>query len=369
MHQNVSKTFIDRWISVRYHSYVRRMENFTKERMEHMAVYSMGTILKKCRETKGITQEELCYGICTPSALSKMEHGLREPSYVKFASLMERMGEWPEAYDVFIGDKVYGIHELQVKIRALVFHGEFEKAEQVLHDLEKELKNFPNETIYHQFWGLETAICRSNGRIQKSQIEELIKVLRWTVPSFGEKPIYEYFLSHQELTLINNIAVGYGENGELERAIQLFGELKEYLESHYIGNRVKATMYSAVLLNQVKYLGMGMHYEKALAAADEAIDILNETGKTLQVAALHYDIAWIYKKMDPERYVSKIEDELMLSLYADLSNRNYHSADETIRNIKSGMREIWDNSSTLHHLLELYHRVAPAHFRKQTLSE
>ena len=68
-----------------------------------MAVYSMGAILKKCREAKGITQEELCLGICTASALSKMEHGYREPSYVKFASLMERMGEWPEAYDIFVG--------------------------------------------------------------------------------------------------------------------------------------------------------------------------------------------------------------------------------------------------------------------------
>lgn len=334
-----------------------------------MAVYSMGSILKKCRETKGITQEELCYGICTPSALSKIEHGLREPTYVKFASLMERMSEWPKAYDVFIGDKGYVIQELQGEIRKLVFHGEFETANKVLDELEKELENFPNETIYHQFLQLERAICKSKGRIQKEQIAELIKILKWTVPCFGDKPIYECFLSHQELTLINNIAIGYGENGELEKAIQLLSELKEYLESHYMGNRTKATMYSTVLLNQVKYLGLGMHYEKALSAANEAIEILAEIGETFDIATLHYDIAWIYIKMDKEKYLSNIEDEIILSLYADLSNHNYHSANETIHFVEINMKEFWGNLNNLDHFLELYHRMAPAHFPKQNPSE
>lgn len=368
MHQNVSKTFIDRWISVRYHSYVRRLENFTKERMEHMAVYSMGTILKKCRETKGITQEELCYGICTPSALSKMEHGLREPSYVKFASLMERMGEWPEAYDVFIGDKVYRIHELQGEVRTLVFHKEYDEANKVLDELEKELGNYTNETIYHQFLGLERVLCMAKGNITKQQISELENLLMLTVPHFRDVPLFKCFLSHQELVLINSIAVGYGENGYGEKAISLFRELKNHLENRYMGNREKATIYSVVLLNQVKYLGMEGYYEEALEASEDAINILVEIGKTLKISILHYDIAWIYMKMDKNKYEQKIKDELLLSLYLDLGNQNYHSADMTIHFIETNLKEFMQDTNFLQ-ILALYHRVAPAHFQKQTLSE
>lgn len=333
-----------------------------------MAVYSMGTILKKCRETKGITQEELCYGICTPSALSKMEHGLREPSYVKFASLMERMGEWPEAYDVFIGDKVYRIHELQSKVRTLIYHNELEKADQVLDELEQELKNFPDETIYHQFLGLERLICRSKGVIKRKQVDELVRLLKLTVPKFGTVPIYKCFLSHQELVLLNSIAVGYGDNGEDEKAISLFDELKRYLESRYMSNRTKATIYSTILLNQVKILGQKGYYQEALVAADEAINILVDNGKTLKVSVLHYDKAWIYMQMDKEKYVQEIEDELVLSLYADLSNQNYHSADLTIRFIETNMKELMDKAS-LRQIPILYRRVAPAHFPKQNPSE
>lgn len=333
-----------------------------------MAVYSMGTILKKCREMKGITQEELCYGICTASALSKMEHGVREPSYVKFASLMERMGEWPEAYDVFIGDKVYRIHELQSKVRSKIYHEEYQAADTILDELEKEIANFPNETIYNQFLRMQREICKANGIIQREQIEALTNLLKWTVPCFGNKPIKQCFLSHQELTLINNIAIGYGESGELKKAVDLLKELQEYLERNYMGKRNRATMHSTVLFNLVKYLGLSGEYYEALELASRAIDILTETGKTLDVAILHYDIAWIFCRIDKKKYMQKIEDELLISLYADLSNRKYHSADITIQFIENDVKELME-SVNLHHFLDVYHRMAPAHFQKQNPSE
>lgn len=154
-----------------------------------MAVYSMGTILKKCREMKGITQEELCYGICTASGLSKMEHGLREPSYVKFASLMERMGEWPEAYDVFIGDKVYRIHELEREIQKCTYHQSYDEAKVYLEEYRKEIELVPNETIYFQFYRMMEIICDDRGFIKACRADELEDIIRMTVKEYGRKPL------------------------------------------------------------------------------------------------------------------------------------------------------------------------------------
>lgn len=333
-----------------------------------MAVYSMGTILKKCRESKGITQEELCYGICTASALSKMEHGMREPSYVKFASLMERMGEWPEAYDIFIGDKVYQIHELERKVRIRLYHQKMSEAVEALDELERELGSFPEETIYHQFLGMGRVICRAEGKMCRAQVTELTDLLKWTVPHFGGKPLRECFLSHQELILINNIAIGYGEMGNMQKAVGLLRELKEYLECSYRENREIATMHATVLLNLVKYLGLGQQYEEALTEAQNAICVLAESGKTLKVAVLHYDLAWIYMKIDSKKYYQKIVDELSLSLCADISNRNYHSADMTIQLIEKNGKELLD-SPNLHNILALYRRTVAADSRIQTPCE
>lgn len=331
-----------------------------------MAVYSMGSILKKCREAKGITQEELCLGICTPSALSKIEHGYREPSYVKFASLMERMGEWPEAYDIFVGDKVYAINELQSKIRRHIFRQEFEEAKAAIDELEVLLKAFPDETVYHQFLELQKIICDAKGNIGKEKICKLENLLKWTVPKFGTLSMEQYFLSHQELTIVNNIAIGYGENGDVEKAIEILSDLKVYLGRDHMGNRIKASLYSTILSNLVRYLGIGCHYEKALTVAEEAIGIFKECGKTYYVSLLHYDIAWIYSQMDKVKYRQEIEDEYLISLYADLSNKNYSSVLATIQYIQEDMEELLKSPSLLH-LLAVYCRTAPEYYQKLKL--
>lgn len=331
-----------------------------------MAVYSMGSILKKCREAKGITQEELCLGICTPSALSKIEHGYREPSYVKFASLMERMGEWPEAYDIFVGDKVYAINELQSKIRRHIFRQEFEEAKAAIDELEVLLKAFPDETVYHQFLELQKIICEFRGNIKLQQIQELERVLKWTVPNYGKYPIEECFLSHQELNLVNNIAIGYGENNEIDKAIEILLSMKIYLERNSMGNRMRESIYSMILPNLVKYLGLGKYYDKALSIAEETIGIFKESGKTFYVALMHYDIAWLYSKMDKVKYRQKIEDEYLISLYADLSNKNYSSVFATIKNLQQNEKEML-NSLSLSHLLEVYRRTAPEYYQKLKL--
>lgn len=87
----------------------------------------------------------------------------------------------------------------------------------------------------------------------RAQVTELTDLLKWTVPHFGGKPLRECFLSHQELILINNIAIGYGEMGNMQKAVGLLRELKEYLECSYRENREIATMHATVLLNLVKY--------------------------------------------------------------------------------------------------------------------
>ena len=40
----------------------------------------IGWIIKQTREEIGLTQEQLCEGICTPATLSRIENGKQAPS-------------------------------------------------------------------------------------------------------------------------------------------------------------------------------------------------------------------------------------------------------------------------------------------------
>lgn len=327
-----------------------------------MAVYSTGIILKQCRKAKGITQEELCSGICTAGALSQMENGKMEPSYVKFASMMERMGEWPEAYDVFIGDKVYRIHELEREIQKYAFHHDYEKVTFYLEEYKKEISLFPNETIYLQFCKFMEIACKTRTCISTDQIEELENILQMTVKNYGKYPLQTLFLSQQELQILNYIAVGYGKNNNIEAAINLLGELKEYMDKKFIGCREKFAIYSSVLLNQVKYLGLDEKYKEALQCAKQSIDILLETGRTLYIAELYYDIAWIYVKMDKAKYVNEIKENIIISAYTDIGNCQYANALSAIEFVKGNVCELSEDIS-LQQCEALCRKMAQAHSR------
>ena len=40
-----------------------------------MAVYNIGEFIKERRERLGVTQDELCEGICAPATMSRIESG------------------------------------------------------------------------------------------------------------------------------------------------------------------------------------------------------------------------------------------------------------------------------------------------------
>lgn len=329
-----------------------------------MAVYSTGIILKQCRKAKGITQEALCNGICTASALSQMENGKMEPSYVKFAAMMERMGEWPEAYDVFIGDKVYRIHELEREIQKCVYHHDYREMVFYLDEYRKEISLFPNETIYMQFYKFMSIVYQEKGHIKEEQIRGLEEILGMTVKAYGKAPLKCLFLSYQELQILNCIAIGYGENGNGDKAIELLQELKEYMDERFIGSREKLAIYSPVLLNQVKYLGLYGKYKEALQCAKQSIDILIETGSTLFISELYYDIAWIYAKMDKVQYLNEIKENVLISVYMDIGNCQYDCALLTLEFVKKDVSELQADINW-YQCEDLCRRKAQAYSRKQ----
>lgn len=58
-----------------------------------MGIYAVGEVIRRTRESLGMTQEELCDGICDVVTLSRIENGRNTPSRANFEALMERMGK------------------------------------------------------------------------------------------------------------------------------------------------------------------------------------------------------------------------------------------------------------------------------------
>ena len=60
--------------------------------MTYMAYYTVGELIRDARERQKYSQEELSYGICTTSTLSRIENGLQVPGRKILEGLMQRLG-------------------------------------------------------------------------------------------------------------------------------------------------------------------------------------------------------------------------------------------------------------------------------------
>lgn len=57
-----------------------------------MAFYMFGDYIREQRERMGVTQEDLCEGICSPGTLPKIENGRQGVRLNQYIALMERLG-------------------------------------------------------------------------------------------------------------------------------------------------------------------------------------------------------------------------------------------------------------------------------------
>ena len=70
-----------------------------------MNEFKIGMYIKKRREELGMSQEELCEGLCAVSSLSRIENNQQDPSRNLTKNLLERLGLPMEKFTAFWNQK------------------------------------------------------------------------------------------------------------------------------------------------------------------------------------------------------------------------------------------------------------------------
>ncbi|MCR5124085.1 MAG: helix-turn-helix domain-containing protein [Treponema sp.] len=73
-----------------------------------MSIYTIGTILKEIRIEKGISQTDMCRGLCSKPMVSYIENEMRIPHRKLIESLFSRLGETLDLSKVPILNKEFG---------------------------------------------------------------------------------------------------------------------------------------------------------------------------------------------------------------------------------------------------------------------
>ena len=242
-----------------------------------MAYYNANEMVRLTRIAKGITQEELCFGICDVSTLSKMENGHFKIKQTTYHKLMEKMGRMPEKRYAILLDKEGRISEDRTEWERAYKSQDYEEAEKHL----RKMKESADDNLLTKQY-LVRAEALIDYRLKRISADELINridaAIRITVPEYekylGQEKVFPFV--KEELLTLMSLGNAYRKVGKCEQSIQIYERILKCLNTGYINEPDSSTMAITVKYNVIRmHTAMGKHVE-ALAECDECLRLCKE---------------------------------------------------------------------------------------------
>ncbi len=217
-----------------------------------MSIYTIGTILKEIRIEKGISQTDMCQGLCSKPMVSYIENEMRIPHRKLIESLFSRLGETLDLSKVPMTKADLQRANLEFRINACVaienneikdMLDEYVSCKKSMTHLEKQFVEC-YETFYINRKFDSHAII----------LPKLVGALKLTIKDYSlEKFPSQKLLSRMEIIILNNIARCFFSLGKQKEALEILTKLKEYYESDLVSEEEKAVMYPLLLFNITNY--------------------------------------------------------------------------------------------------------------------
>ncbi len=253
-----------------------------------MAFYLMGDYIREQRERLGVTQEDLCEGICSPGTLSKIENGRQSVRLNQYIALMERLGLPVQPIGVQVTEEEMEWYRLKSKIQYTTALDNW--------DIEKELQKLENIAKKHtneekQFIMFNRAVVNmKKGEDIDKVIDMLSEAMRITYPQFDiSKTASVKLLTMDEMLIISNIAIALNSKGSVLDAIKWETFLKEYMENDRLEYDGVGRLYPLVVFNLSNWVGAYNRYDEALQLCNIGIEYCNEHGKLNMYTELLYN--------------------------------------------------------------------------------
>ncbi|MCL2222287.1 MAG: helix-turn-helix domain-containing protein [Oscillospiraceae bacterium] len=268
---------------------------------------SIGEIIRTNRVKQKISQEELCFGICSLSSISRIENGAQAPSRVTYEALMERLGQAPEIFPSFKSDKELKAFRLKHQINQALRSGNLDNAEKLVNELESmhKLERVYRQLILHA----RVLLAMHRGEPPDEILEAMKNVAAMSIEDFSSDKILSHVLSKDDLVILENLASAHHDAGEKDTAIEILYAVKKYIEMKVVDDEGVTPMYTALLHPLTNWIGMKGQHEEVISLCDEGIKRCIEYGAYRSFAALlfnkGYALVMLDKKDEAKKYLQE----------------------------------------------------------------
>lgn len=243
----------------------------------------MGQAIKRRRLELGLTQEQLCEGICEPITISRLENGKQTPSRTRINAILGRLDMPADRYYALLSKNELDIEALNKKIVACNL--EFnrtpqnerkqvrEKGLQLLKELESIIEK-DDTLIRQEIIRSRVILGREDGPYSAAeQRNMLMTALQLTSPTFDIDEINKGLYTTDEIKIINQLALVHIYADEHIEAIEVLGQLYKYIKKHFRNMSPIKSHLSVVTTNYANELYAVGQYKKAVETATEGQQI------------------------------------------------------------------------------------------------
>ena len=252
--------------------------------------------LRERRKELGLTQEQLCEGICEPITVSRLENGKQTPSRNRINALLERLDMPADRYYALLSKNELDIDALQKEI--VSYNLRFEKAtadekpkiREMALNAHKELEAIidDDDTISRQFiLRSRVIIGTEEGEYSfQEKIDMLTEAIRMTSPRFDLDDIDRGLYTTDEIKIINHLAMEYSDAGKSMDAISIWSQLHKYIQKHFHNIPLTRAHLNMVAYNYARELAIIRQFQKAVEIAEEGQQICLDYGHYLSLPGI-----------------------------------------------------------------------------------
>lgn len=193
----------------------------------------LGEYIKQRRLDLGLTQEQLCDGICEPMTLSRLENGKQTPSRNRINAILQRLGLPDDRYFALLSKNELEMEALQKEIVACNVTEKVSEGFEKLAQFE-ELAEADDQIAQQFILSSKVLLGRLDGRyMPREQIDMLMQAIRLTVPRFSLEDIEKFLYAREEISIINQIGIAYSDDGKNKKAAEIYYQLLRYVRKHF----------------------------------------------------------------------------------------------------------------------------------------
>jgi len=255
-----------------------------------MALFNANTLMRELRKASGLTQEQAAEGICSRETIVKLEKGERKPSWFIFKNVMKKLNVDPTKYynDIVSEDEIHIYSQLDLSnklLRTFDYEGLKVLVDEIGQD-ERFSKGLGYEILLQLKGILYSLKPYFNFDLAFKYLIEHLKIFR---PDFEIEKIPDYFLSGNDISVINTLASAYRNAGDNEKSIELFHLILENCERKYRldADNILPDMYIYTIFNTARALveEVGRH-EEGLQMAEKGMELLKGSDNTVYIRLL-----------------------------------------------------------------------------------